>query len=393
LPLTDWNLLVVAIDRLNAGFLGPYGNTWVPTRAINRLAGESWLAEFMLTTSSDLPSYYRSAWRGAHPLAQSTAGPSLMEQWREDGRHALLVTDDADVAALPDAAHFADRLVSPPSKPRQANSTPETHFAQLIDATIDRLATVPPKFALWLHAQGMAGAWDAPVELREHLRDEEDPPAATFLEPPELRLPEHYDPDELLPITQAYAAQVLVIDEALEALFAAIDDAEFFQNTLVVLTSPRGYLLGQQRWVGAGYDALLEDLLHVPLLVRRPQQAQAAQRELGLLEPRELFALLQSPAAWTPPPRERVLSIAPQERSLRTPAWHWREITAAGGEDPVHELYAKPDDRFEVNDVAQRCKLEEAELITAAATTAAALRAGTESDLEPLPDTLTDTLR
>ena len=45
---------------------------------------------------------------------------------------------------------------------------------------------------------------------------------------------------------------------------------------------------------------------------------------------------------------DRLCLVAGAERAIRTPAWHFR-----GGDEP--ELFAKPDDRWEVNNVATRC--------------------------------------
>lgn len=389
---THWNYLVIAVDRLNAGLLGPYGNTWVPTRAINRLAGDSWLAEFLFATSGDLRECYRSMWRGAHPESAAAGEASLIEAWRAAGHHTLLVTDAIEVATLPDAAHFDERLDVPlPQIASAAHSTPETHCAQLFGALIERLTELPPKFAIWLHARGMSGPWDAPTELRDHVRDDEDPPAATFVEPPALRLPPDFDPDDLLPITQAYAAQVLVVDECLEALDDAIKEAGLAQNTLVVLTSPRGYLLGQHGYIGASHDAALEDLLHLPLLVRYPDGLYAAERELALLEPRDVFTMLQAPSLWAPKGRDRICIAASKERALRTPAWHLRTI----GSDMqlTHELYAKPDDRYEANDVAGRCQDTVEALVAARDVAVSMIRGGQESKIPPLADDLCNPLR
>src|SRR5262245_57995894 len=40
-----WNILVVVSDTLRTAFLGPYGNTWVKTPTLDRLARESALFE------------------------------------------------------------------------------------------------------------------------------------------------------------------------------------------------------------------------------------------------------------------------------------------------------------------------------------------------------------
>jgi hypothetical protein len=57
--------------------------------------------------------------------------------------------------------------------------------------------------------------------------------------------------------------------------------------------------------------------------------------------------------------RDRVCSFAlPEERAIRTPAWHLRISQSPSVQDEqaaTDRLYTKPDDRWEMNDVANRC--------------------------------------
>ena len=61
------NILCLAIDRLNADFLGAYGNAWVETPAFDALAAESVLFDSFFATSLDLETLYRAFWRGESP--------------------------------------------------------------------------------------------------------------------------------------------------------------------------------------------------------------------------------------------------------------------------------------------------------------------------------------
>ncbi len=387
------NILVLVIDRLNAGYLGPYGNTWVPTPAFNRLASESLLAEFALTTTTDLALAYRSYWQGLHPLSMdaSQCGLSLPEQWNNPDRCSLLLTDEPLVEQLPLAQAFHERLlITPPAAKASATNVEDSEFAELIAATCEHLANRTSPFAMWVHARGPSAAWDAPLTLREHLRDEDDPAPPTFISPPDLQLSEDYDPDELLAYSHAYAAQVMVIDECLELLLDTLARTGCEEDTLLVFTSPRGYALGQQRFVGPSSTALLNDQLHVPLLIRYPAGLHAAERFQNLLEPRDLHAVLQAPFEFLTPPRDRVLSISPTERTLRTPAWHFREPLAA---DSLGELYAKPDDRYEINNVNSRCQSAAEGLSEQLEITTLAIVAGEDDLLAPLADELVDTYR
>ena len=386
------NVLVLVIDRLNAGYLGPYGNTWVPTPTINRLASESVLAEFAFATTTDFASAYRSYWQGLHPLSLTgSRSVSLPELWSMTERSTLLLTDEPQIKQLPLSQSFSQRVfIESPEPKAAAGAIEETQFAELIATTCEHLSSQTRPFAMWVHARGLSGAWDAPLELREHLRDEEDPEPPQFIAPPELRLPEDHDPDALLAFSQAYAAQVMVIDECLELLLETLQESGRTNDTLLVLTSPRGYLLGQQRYVGTSWPVLLADQLHLPLLLRYPAAHQAAERHMGLLEPRDLHTLLQTPLGFSAPIRDRVLSVSPTEHALRTPAWLLRAPLAA---EAPRELYAKPDDRYEVNNVAGRCQTALDELAQQLEITTAALFSGDESTLLPLAEDLVDTYR
>ncbi|HMC09648.1 MAG TPA: hypothetical protein VKH44_00100, partial [Pirellulaceae bacterium] len=87
--------VVLAIDRLGAGWLGPYGNTWLETPNFNRLAASSVLCETVVAESPDLSASYRSCWTGRHALEPSSeAWPLLHELAAKAGFSTALVTDE-----------------------------------------------------------------------------------------------------------------------------------------------------------------------------------------------------------------------------------------------------------------------------------------------------------
>jgi membrane-anchored protein YejM (alkaline phosphatase superfamily) len=390
------NLLVVAIDGLSASFLGPYGNTWLPTPALNAFSAESLLAEFCFLESTDLRATYASYWLGCHPLqTAASAAPSLIDTWKLAGYRTALVSDDGPFLETSQAQAFDEHVLLRTVKAEQAaEELEETTFAHLVKLATDHAGQMQAPFAIWLHARGCYGQWDAPLELREQLRDEDDPPALSFLEPPIQAWGADYDPDQLLGYTQAYAAQVMALDFGLGELRAWLEKSGRARDTLVAITSPRGYLLGQQGYVG-GSEQLLEDQIHVPLIVRFPDRSHAAERELGLLTPRDVYRLLNPTIPWEPPARDRILLTSASERALRTCAWYLRGKWSSEDEANFvpQELYAKPDDRFEVNNVISRAQdmVEQMSAELLLASTAATQ--GQLDSLAPLAETLVDTLR
>lgn len=438
------NAIVLMIDRLGSGFLGPYGNTWVDTPALNRLASESLLFETVIGDSTRLDQLYASYWLGCHaagrrwselrrasvaaatqepsarqptmaPVEAQTVvehgmdHPSLLRLLAQSGIRPVVVTDSEEVAKHPLASGFCEALFHGAKAPATAAAVDETRTAELFAAALQRVQELTSPFLVWVHAAAMNAAWDAPYAYRASLADEEDPPPPDSSQPPAWKLGETYDPDELLGWIQAYAGEVIAVDELIGALLDALDEAGLAEETLVVLASPRGYPLGEHGFVGAEGDQLHTELLETPLLIRDPRQRDCSLRILNLVQPADLYATLldwfqlpsrlqpgASPVAATGPiattgpvatpqlhpptsppilasskwefltqPGESLLNLADQPAwsralalsvqdaawALRTPEW-FLVHTSDGGE----RLYAKPDDRWEVNEVSDRCR-------------------------------------
>jgi hypothetical protein len=348
--------IVVVVDRLGAAYLGPYGCTWLETPACNRLASESLLVETCLAETPDLHAAYDGYWNAAGNWISALVA---------SGVKTALLTDEAAVAEHPLAATFAERHLIAPEAPAEAKTAQETSLAALFAAAGQWLQAAQEPFLLWVHAQGMQGTWDAPWEMRAALADEEDPAPPRFITPPEARHATPIDPDERLGLVQAYGAQVQVLDECLSDLQALIAELPFAHELLFALTSPRGYPLGEHGRVGPCDEALYAELLQVPLLLRLPHRACAGARTQHLFQPRDLPPAV---AAWCSlredsdllavaqgrlvVARELALARSAGQRALRTPAWFLREDLREA--ELIRELYVKPDDRFEVNEIASR---------------------------------------
>lgn len=362
--------IILVVDRLGAAYLGPYGNTWLETPGFNRLASEGLVCEQLLAASPDLSTTYQHYWFGTPAREHSL--PALA---RAAGCRAVLLTDEELVAAAPGSADFDEiQFIRPGSE--RASSTDDvedTAFFHLIDAASELLATwrigTQPQL-LWIHARGMNGPWDAPQELRAQFADEEDPTPSDIVVPPNQWTPKDFDPDQLLSLNHAYAGQVSVIDLGLQALLAAVNELPQRDSILLTLTSPRGYPLGEHLRIGECDQALYDELLHVPAILRFPGREGALFRTQELVQPADLFVTIAEAAKWSAPSdntnrsllrlirqdnfesREYIEAKGPDQRLIRTAAWQLRAVRDQ--EEEKYELYVKPDDRYEVNDVASR---------------------------------------
>jgi hypothetical protein len=393
---------------LGAGCLGPYGNTWIETPNWNRLAAESFLFDFALADSPRLGAAYRAYWRGQHAVSDEDGGTDLAAQLQAAGLPTTLLTDDPLVAERPGASSFQQRIVVPGTSPSDAGEAVEqTQLGRLFSAAIDALPDRRAAGLLWIHAQGMQGPWDAPSEFRNQFAEEDDPLPPEFVAPPQRRLFKPYDPDEVLGVNHAYAGQVVLLDLCLGALLDALQASEPADRPLLLVTAPRGYPLGEHGMIGHGDDCLHEESLHVPLFVRFPDQTCAAQRSAELIQSPDVYATVldglsqpwEDSSAWgrsllpiirgdAAPPRDRAVSAVGEHHGIRTPAWYLLRHP-----DGTRELYAKPDDRWEVNEVSSRCAPVVVELERILDQFPVAVRAGRRADLLPLPEPLVTGVR
>jgi arylsulfatase A-like enzyme len=401
------NVVVLVIDRLGAGYLGPYGNTWIETPNFNRLASQSLVIEYAMTDAADVRRVYRSFWRGLHAMSPDTPTEGLMEIVQATDIHAALVTDDPQLADLPPAQGFHERLVLP-ARPREtpACEIDQTQMAQVFAAAVEWIASAPEPFLLWIHAQGMDGAWDAPLEFRNQFADEDDPLPPPLVKPPAIRLSEDFDPDELLGFQHAYAGQVVLLDMCLGVLLEALQSASAWEDCLFFVTSPRGFPLGEHGFVGGCDDRLYGELVHVPLICRLPEETGAGLRRHAFVQPGDLCATLldwldlqpEVPAMWgesllslmiPDPPmwRDRMGALAASCAAIRTPAWFF--LRHADGRD---ELFAKPDDRWEANEVSSLCREAVSGLVEALDEFRRAAQSPQSSQLAPLSRLLVEGL-
>jgi len=367
------NTLCLVIDRLHVGHVGAYGNSWIETPALDRLASEAFTADQFLIDTPHLESLYRSYWYGRHALLRGEppdGRSALPELLTAAGVAATLLTDEPIVARHPSARGF-DQIIrlELPEYPDVADHLDQTHLAQCFARVVDWLESAREPFMLWCHLTGLGGPWDAPLEFRRRYAEEDDPDPPDSADIPCRLLEKDYDPDELLGICQAYAGQVSLLDTCLGALLEFLEASPVGQSTLVMLLSARGFPLGEHRRVGPFDDALYGELVQVPLVMRFPDAQGAAARSQALVHPPDLWATLldwswmtdlpDAPAAKSLLPlirqevddwgRDRLCIVdGGAERAIRTSAWYLRDAASP-------ELFAKPDDRWEVNDVADRC--------------------------------------
>lgn len=402
--MPDDHILVIAVDGLRASALGAYGNTSHPTPSLDRLACESFLLDACLADSAELKLIYRELWHSAHALRtaeHAAQRPGLPQQLAALGYATTLVSDEPEVITLGSDSQFDQCVEVAPAETDRAEDVPQTSLGRLFASACEAIeeaagaskssATRRPQF-VWIHSRGMYGPWDAPLELQASLLDEDDPAPYDSVQPPDLVLDETHDPDTAFVCGCAYAAQAMVLDECVGGLLEAASQCFADGRWLLVLLGTRGYPLGEHRRVGGVDDRSFVEQLHVPWLLRMPDGSGSLARTAQLASHVDLLPtlldwvagasaqvggesvdglsvvpLMSDPcAAW----RDALLAanasgghaIRTLEWSLRSRSTEEQQLASSSAEHShdAHannecELYVRPDDRWENNDVANLC--------------------------------------
>jgi hypothetical protein len=337
------SVVVLMIDGISASLPGPYGNTSIDTPAINRLAAESHLFDFCFANSPDLQIQYPLLWPDT------------------EVRPSTIVSDSPEVLQLATDAQF-DTIIDASAEKATAlaDSIAETQAANFLVQALEAIHQAEPGSSCWLHHAGLYGDWDAPFELRCSFADEDDPiPPSTPDRPIGTFDTSIDDPDELLGYQHSAHGQLTAIDRLLEVFLDQIQQTVHGEETIFVFGSTRGYPLGEHGIIGS-FDNLYNETIHVPLMVRVPpkQNVFFGRRYPEMIQLSSLQGIIESLGNETGSfdiesiGVPSINSSVGDSKCLQTEAW---KLIVENSDIDSSRLYAKPDDRWEVNDVSRRC--------------------------------------
>ena len=135
-------------------------------------------------------------------------------------------------------------------------------------------ASARQPFALVVDTFDAHEPWDAPRRLKRlygpaDARGVE--PIQPFPTPAAKYRSLDLGPSILRRMRQLYAAEVSLVDAWLGRFLDRLADLGLAENTLVVLLSDHGVLLGEYGWVGKRYSEIHTQLSHIPFLIRHPE--------------------------------------------------------------------------------------------------------------------------
>jgi arylsulfatase A-like enzyme len=454
------NVIVVVCNSVHLGFLGTYGNPWIETPNLDRLASEGVVFDHHFPENvSTLPTR-RSWWTGRYGFADPDQGwtplrseelilPDLL--WDQGVRTALI----SDVPYLRQVGHGFGRgfdevhwirgqgydPLIPPGDPRakgvkladepglrlppeddphheiwktrweqllrnravlKTDDENNTGVARSVRAAIDwldRRGEEKEPFVLWLDLLSPHGPWDTPQPYRDQyatvepdefeLGDEGDiaqdasgeelefdvDEVPVLIDVPAGAVGDVISEEELFRLRRTYAGTVTLTDRWLGELFDALRRMGRMEDTLLVFTSDQGEPLGEHGIVRRFRPWLYEELIHTPLIVRMPGGKHGGIRRQAIVQTVDLLPTIVSALGLRIPPGDRppihghdllplirgertkvrdfaCLGMDVEEFAIRTHLWHLIVPIEIDPDEPRSpELYGKPEDRWDQNNV------------------------------------------
>jgi arylsulfatase A-like enzyme len=304
----------------------------------------------------------------------------LIGALRSAGIRTVLVCDSHALVESPRAEFAAfDQVV-------EIDRTDGDSTAGVFDAAKEWLQREAGKgrFLLFMDCHGAHPPWyppatsdDTDADLEENETDPEilgDADDSGQIDSSTAR--ESAEPDDAANrARQTYAAVVAHLDSELGSFLDFVRGRPEWEQSLVVITSDCGANLEGQHAATPDRTFLHEGRTHVPLLVRMPGVHDPASRSPALVQPVDLMPTVCDAVGVAVPSEVPGRSLLPIVRlqtrsvrdhalmadagrgwSIRTLAWHLiLPIPEMGSETPADpQLFVKPDDRWNRNDVAKQ---------------------------------------
>ena len=354
------NAVVLAFDRLNVGLLGCYGNLEVTTPSLDRLAAESIVFDQHFGENFDAEAANHTWWTGSHnfprPHDQQRKMPVVLELLRSAGVRSWLVRQQSGRRPLWTSSGIDSEFDEVDISTEDSADDENQSLSVAVDRTLDRLHRLAESSVdcvfLWASFAGLS-------------------PAAS--------------PSDT---GDAYVAEVTKIDQELGRLLDTIRSLPAPAQPLLVVTAAAGVPLPERDEWDISHGVLNDCLIHTPLMVRLPSKgtSETGSRRQQLVQTTDLVPSLLDwfdieSTGFTPEGRswfpllkhDRVnwrdhlfLGDATRVCGVRTPDF-WLVDTGIGSDESPDKcrLFIKPEDIWDMHDVAQQAPQHAKQLRTA----------------------------
>ena len=333
------NFIVIVSDTLRRDHLGCYGNRRVHTDFMDRFAAQSLVFDRAYSGSFPTVPHRRDVMTGRLTAAYTdwaplTAGETVLaEVLSAHGYTTMMVCDCPHI--LENGYHFdrgfdgfewirgqeSDRWMTAPKSPGYHSDPGKIRSPEFIqrhhrrsvahrryesDTFVARTAAAAcnwleenyrERFFLYVDTFDPHEPWDAP----QWYVDMYDPGySGQIVDYPRYDYADYLTAEELRHCRALYAAEVTLVDRWIGRVLQGVEDLGLLDDTVVVLTTDHGFLLGEHGFMGKSlvreradgglslsYIPLYEEINHIPLIVRFPERKPG--RTAALVQPQDLM--------------------------------------------------------------------------------------------------------
>ncbi|MBN1838080.1 MAG: sulfatase [Spirochaetales bacterium] len=99
-------------------------------------------------------------------------------------------------------------------------------------------------------------------------------------------------PDQVRHVRYEYAALVSMCDHYLGRIMALMDELDLWNDTLLIVNTDHGYLLGEHDWWAKCVQPMYDEVVHNPLFIWDPRCRKAGERRRSLVQTHDLAPTL-----------------------------------------------------------------------------------------------------
>ena len=318
--------ILLLFDSLNRHLLSPYGCDWTLTPNFQRLAQHTILFDRCYVGSMPCMPARRELHTGRYNFLHRSWGPiepfddSVPEMLKQSGVYAHLISDHQhyweDGGATYHTRYTSWECVrgqeGDPWKAQVRDPEIPRHLGQA-----NRQDTVNRAWFQAGHDRPMTQVFDLADQFLRTNHDEDNwflhiepfDPHEPFFVPREYQslYPDGYNGplfdwppyDHVTePLAAAahckrqYAALLTMCDQYLGKILDRMDEWDMWKDTMLIVTTDHGFLLGEHGWWAKNRPPFYEELSHIPLFIWDPRSSLSGQRRKSLVQTIDLPATL-----------------------------------------------------------------------------------------------------
>jgi arylsulfatase A-like enzyme len=318
--------IVFMLDSVNRRFLPAYGNDWVKTPNLNRLAGRCAVFDNHWVGSAPCMPARRDMFTGRLNFLDRNWGPiepfdyTLPQALRQHGIFTHMVTDHyhylrtggENYCQLFDTWEcmrgqendpWVSRVDKKEAAPHYGKDSPQyrvnrTRFPREGDfpspLTLQGAAEWlqnnrdADNYLLWVEVFDPHEPFDLPAEYLEAYGDDYRGLPYQWPEYQEVNVPE----PALEHIRKRYAALLTMTDHWLGKVLDVIDEHRLWDDALIAFTSDHGYMLGEHGFMAKNYMPAYNEVFHIPFMLHLPGDPYRGRRIGALTQNIDLFPTL-----------------------------------------------------------------------------------------------------